>query len=208
MKMPEGLEIQESLDSLNFIKSNSSESIKKKLKELPIEELVFDDMLCTSEINSWAVHVVLKLSKNFSSYEYYLKNQPELNLPDLPAKELTMLIVPRLIDALKKNCDSGRDVTPAIELELENLANNLNAGGYHRESIEIYKICKNQRYLSQEKREMMGFGIFFNLYRIAFLSRKQSDIDNALEATKNFPEPNIDEKTYKDIIKTLKENFK
>lgn len=207
MTMPEGFE-NEGISVSEFIENSSSEQIIKTLQNLPIEELIFDDIDCVLKKNNWSLNVIMAFADQFATYKWYIENQPDSgHRSDLPVDELKNIIVPRLLTALLQHTNNGYEITPSIEkLIRDQLARNLLAGGYPQEAKSVYEICKKQSYQTANQRELLNFWIYFCLYRIAFISKKKEDIKVALDASTTFTQAAIDADTFQDTINWLKSN--
>jgi hypothetical protein len=206
--MPPGLET-EGVSVKEFIHSTSNDQLRTALRQLPIENLIFDDIECALKKNSWALDVVMAFASQLATYNWRLKNQPEGGRrSDLAADEFNDIVIPRLIAALLKHTNAGHDVTPSIDRFFrEELGNNLVAGGYPREAKSIFEICQRQSYQPRAQRELMTSWIFFSLYRIAFMSKNHADIKAALDALAKVTRPGVmDDATFQKTIAWLKEN--
>lgn len=206
--LPPGLET-DGVSVSEFIQSTSNDQLRTALRQLPIEKLIFDDIDCVLKKNGWALVVVNLLASQLATYDWRLKNQPDPSRrSDLPAGELTDLVVPRLITALSKHTAAGRDVTPSIDKFFrEELGHNLVAGGYPREAKSLFEICLRQSYQPPVQREAMISWIFFCLYRVAFTSKNRDDVKAALEASTRVSRPLImDQSTFEKTVEWLKEN--
>lgn len=206
--MPPGLET-EGVSVAEFIQSTSNEQLRSTLSKLPIDNLIFDDIECVLKKNGWALEVVMAFASQLATYNWRLKNQPELGLrSDLQAEELKDIVIPRLIAALLKHTEAGNDVTPSIDRFFrEELGRNLVAGGYPQDAKKLFEICQRQSYQPATQRELMTFWIYFCLYRIACMSNNRDDIKIALDASTKVTQPGIDDAAFRDTVDWLRKNL-
>jgi hypothetical protein len=205
--MPRGLET-EGVSVAEFIQATPNDQLRSTVRQLPIEHLLFDDIEDALKKNGWALEVVMAFSDQLATYNWRLKNESgSARRGDLPADELKNIVIPRLIGALERHTEAGHDATPSVERFIrEQLARNLLAGGYPEDARRLYEICSRQSYQPPAQREAMRFWIYFCLYRIAFTSKKPDDAKAALEASKTFARPAIDDAPFRETIEWLRKN--
>lgn len=209
LTMPPGLD-REGVSVTEFLQTSSNDQLRTALRQLPVENLIFDDFMCVLKKNGWAFELVLYLADELATYNWYLEKKPESGRrSDLPADELKDLLIPRLITLLRKHNAGTTDLTPSITRFLkEQLGPNLCAGGYPQDAKAIFEICQKQSYTHSEGEEnLLKYWIYFCLYRIAFLSKNKDDIKSALDASTKFTcPPGTDPAILQKMLDWLTEN--